>query len=152
MLLLKFRSTQKSETGFSLIEIMVSVLIIGILAAIAVPIFAEQQKVALRQEVKQDVLNTASNIAQWQLTQPGEETSAAYPNDAQFTKLTVKTNASTTVSRSQSPDYTQVCVTGTRVIGGATYTVSYNLREKTIRESACNFSATVSEDTGENYG
>lgn len=150
MLANKLRELRRdSDTGFSLTELMVSILIIGILAAIAVPIFMEQQKVALRQEVRQDVLNTAANISQWQLNQ--DEANAFPTVAAQVTKLTVKTNASTTITLRNNgslvPADRQVCVQGTRNIGGS-YVVSYNLTTKDIKEGACTFTVPDEEIYG----
>lgn len=52
-----------SEEGFTLIELMIVVVIIGILAGIAIPVFMNQQKAALGASVKSDVKTTSVNIA-----------------------------------------------------------------------------------------
>jgi type IV pilus assembly protein PilA len=56
------KSIKENEEGFTLIELLVVIIIIGILAAIAIPVFLNQRKKAVDASIKSDLRTTANEM------------------------------------------------------------------------------------------
>jgi type IV pilus assembly protein PilA len=65
------KAMDEREGGFTLIELLVVIIIIGILAAIAIPVFLNQRKKGYDSQAKSDLRNAAT-IQETYLTDKGE--------------------------------------------------------------------------------
>ena len=63
------KSMQEKDQGFTLIELLVVIIIIGILAAIAIPLFLNQRKKAVDTAARADVSTIGKEVATWYVDQ-----------------------------------------------------------------------------------
>ena len=64
-------ATEERDRGFTLIELLVVMIIIGILAAIAIPTFLNQRKNGYRSAVTTDLKNAATAVESWAVDRGG---------------------------------------------------------------------------------
>ncbi|NAZ81702.1 prepilin-type N-terminal cleavage/methylation domain-containing protein [Kineococcus sp. R8] len=115
-MLARFRkSMDEKDQGFTLIELLVVMIIIGILAAIAIPVFLNQRKSAVDSALKSD-LNTVAQAMELYAVD-----NQAYPSTVAVSGTTV-----TLSGAAGSPSQTTNISTGNTVsLGTATVTGSY---------------------------
>ena len=89
----RLMAAREKEEGFTLIELLVVIIIIGILAAIAIPVFLNQRKKGWDSAVKADLRNAATAQETW-LTDNGVY-SAQTPAGAELTSVGFKYSPAT---------------------------------------------------------
>ena len=64
------KSMKEKDQGFTLIELLVVIVIIGILAAIAIPVFLNQRKKGVDACLKSDLKNAATAVETYATDNP----------------------------------------------------------------------------------
>jgi type IV pilus assembly protein PilA len=133
-MLRKLRERAQSEKGFTLIELLVVILIIGILAAIAIPSFLNQRSKGNDAEAKSTAV-TAAQAAETCAT----DNNGVYTSCDKAALISIEptlTDAGARLTVTPGSNNYQVAVVSNRDSGAATFTLSRSANGTTSRTCA----------------
>lgn len=101
------KSMAEKDKGFTLIELLVVIIIIGILSAIAIPVFLNQRKKAVDASIKSDLRTVAQEVETY-YTDNQAYPLAAITSTGTPPKITITTGSDITLSAGNVVTFTPI--------------------------------------------
>ena len=130
-MLRKLRERTREESGFTLIELLVVILIIGILAAIAIPAFLNQRSKGNDAEAKSTAVAASEAMETC-----GTDSNGSYAGCSKASLESIEptlNNADARVAVTTASNNYQIVVTSNRDSNAATFTLSRSTNGQTSR-------------------
>jgi type IV pilus assembly protein PilA len=122
------KAQENNEGGFTLIELLVVMIIIGILAAIAIPAFLSQKTKGYEASVKSDLRSVATEVSTQLIDEPTTLAITSATGSVTVGEGSINLTPGNTVTGSvvttAGSTYGDYCITGVSSKGGAAWKIS----------------------------